>query len=71
MPQASGNSNSERPAARQSVLARHRWLVPAAWYGLWIVVLFGPVIWIMFREYAQDESMGHGFFVPLVAGYII
>lgn len=71
MPQASGNSNSERPAARQSLLARHRWLVPAAWYGLWIVVLFGPVIWIMFREYAQDESMGHGFFVPLVAGYII
>ena len=70
-PQASGNSNSERPGARQPLLERHRWLVPTAWFGAWIVVLFGPVIWTMFKEYAQDESMGHGFFVPLVAGYII
>jgi len=70
-PQASGNSNSERPGARQPLLERHRWLVPTAWYGAWIFVLFGPVIWTMFKEYAQDESMGHGFFVPLVAGYII
>jgi len=70
-PQASESSISERSGALQSLLERHRWLVPAAWYGLWIGVLFGPVIWTMFREYAQDESMGHGFFVPLVAGYII
>ena len=70
-PQASESSISERSGALQSLLERHRWLVPAAWYGLWIGVLFGPVIWTMFREYAQDDSMGHGFFVPLVAGYII
>src|SRR5271165_5265119 len=70
-PQASVISNPERPTARQSVLEKHRWLVPAAWYGALIGVLFAPVIATMFKEYAQDESMGHGFFVPLVAGYII
>jgi exosortase len=70
-PGASENPNSERPGTGQTLFERHRWLIPAAWYGLWIGVLFGPVIWGMFKEYAHDESMGHGFFVPLVAGYII
>lgn len=43
----------------------------AAWFGLLIVLLFAPVIRDMFKEYAKDESMGHGFFVPIVAGYMI
>ena len=72
-PQVSGTTNTDQPgeAALPLPQARLRWLAPAAWYGLWIAALFGPVIWVMFKEYAQDESMGHGFFVPLVAGYII
>jgi len=42
-----------------------------AWFGALIVVLFAPVIRDMFKEYAADESMGHGFFVPVVAGYMV
>jgi exosortase len=70
-PQAPGTADMEEAGVRLSLLARHRWLAPAVWYGLWIGVLFAPVIGTMFKEYAQDESMGHGFFVPLVAGYIV
>ena len=50
---------------------RQRWLIPALWYGALIIALFGSVIWVMFKEYATDESMGHGFFVPLVVGFLI
>lgn len=45
--------------------------IAMAWFGLLIVVLFAPVIRDMFKEYAKDESMGHGFFVPIVAGYMV
>jgi len=46
------------------------WLA-TAWFGLLIVVLFAPVLRDMFKEYIADESMGHGFFVPIVAGYMV
>ena len=42
-----------------------------AWFGALIVLLFAPVLRDMFKEYAKDESMGHGFFVPVVVGYMI
>jgi exosortase len=41
------------------------------WLGLLLLILFMPVLKTMVKEWAQDESMGHGFFVPLVSGYII
>jgi exosortase len=50
--------------------SRLNW-VAMAWFGALIVVLFAPVIRDMFKEYATDESMGHGFFVPIVAGYMV
>jgi exosortase len=45
--------------------------VALAWFGALIVLLFAPVLRDMFKEYAKDESMGHGFFVPIVVGYMI
>ncbi len=42
-----------------------------AWFGGLVVLLFAPVLRDMFKEYARDESMGHGFFVPVVTGYMI
>lgn len=42
-----------------------------AWFGALILLLFAPVIRDMLKEYAKDESMGHGFFVPIVAGYMV
>jgi exosortase len=45
--------------------------VSIAWYGSLLLVLFAPVVITMVKEWATDESMGHGFFVPFVAGYIV
>jgi exosortase len=41
------------------------------WFSLLLVCLFFPVLKGMVVEWATEESMGHGFFVPLVAGYIV
>ena len=41
------------------------------WFGALWIALFFQVIVVMAKEWASDESMGHGFFVPLVAGYIV
>ena len=46
-------------------------LVPIAWFFGLLVLLFLPVLKDMVVEWATVEEMGHGFFVPLVAGYII
>jgi exosortase len=42
-----------------------------AWFGALWIVLFFQVIVTMVKEWASDESMGHGFFVPLVVGYLV
>jgi exosortase len=45
--------------------------VSMIWFGALLVCLFFPVLASMVREWATMEEMGHGFFVPLVAGFII
>jgi exosortase len=36
-----------------------------------LAALYFPVLYEMVREWAEKEEMGHGFFVPAVAGWII
>jgi exosortase len=40
------------------------------WFGLLLTACYGSVLFRMVLHWAQDEDMGHGFFVPLVAAYI-
>jgi exosortase len=40
------------------------------WFGALLIVCYAPVLYRMGIQWATDENMGHGFFVPLVAGYI-
>ena len=42
-----------------------------AWFGALVAACYGPVIAALFRQWGNDEDMGHGFFVPVVAGYIV
>lgn len=46
-------------------------VVQMGWYFGFLVVLFFPVLATMVKEWATLEEMGHGFFVPLVAGYVV
>jgi exosortase len=52
------------PAALQS-----SWLV-AAWVGALLILCYLPVLIRLVQQWENDEDMGHGFFVPILAGYI-
>lgn len=41
-----------------------------AWFAALTIICYAPVLYNLGRQWATDEDMGHGFFVPLVAGYI-
>ncbi len=41
------------------------------WFGGLLIVCYAPILLRLARNWAADEDMGHGFFVPLVAGYIV
>jgi len=43
---------------------------PVAWFGFLLVLCYAPILYRMAMQWANDEDMGHGFFVPLVAGFI-
>lgn len=41
-----------------------------AWFGALLIACYTPVLYGLVRQWATDEDVGHGFFVPLVAGYV-
>ncbi len=41
-----------------------------AWFGGLLAVCYAPVLFALIRNWNEDQDMGHGFFVPLIAGYI-
>jgi exosortase len=51
-------------------LVRPSWRV-AAWIGLLLLLCYGPILYRLVLNWASDQDMGHGFFVPLVAGFIV
>jgi len=44
--------------------------VPFAWFAALLTGCYAPIIWGLLRKWNNDPDMGHGFFVPVVAGYI-
>ncbi|MEZ5356522.1 MAG: exosortase/archaeosortase family protein [Bryobacteraceae bacterium] len=62
----------EVPAEQTSFAQFPTAVLPALlWFTLLLIVLYLPVLTSMVREWAEEEEMGHGFFVPVVAGAII
>lgn len=43
----------------------------AVWFGALLVGCYAPVLWALIRQWNSDDDMGHGFFVPILAGYIV
>ena len=60
------------PAAPSSLHARTTKIdwQSIAWFGVLLVVCYAPILYRMAVQWSNDENMGHGFFVPFVAGYI-
>jgi len=40
------------------------------WFGALLLLCYAPVLTRLVQQWMVDDDMGHGFFVPLVAGYI-
>src|SRR5712692_10232848 len=55
--------------SRSTEEAHLPWMA-TAWFGVLLIACYAPVLYGLVRQWANDEDMGHGFFVPLVAGYI-
>ena len=45
-------------------------LITAGWIAALIVFCYFPVIVRLVKQWANDDDMGHGFFVPIIAGWI-
>ena len=58
------------PAVETPRKAQLPWL-PIVWFGVLLIACFAPVLGRLVRQWDHDPDMGHGFFVPLIAGYII
>jgi len=41
-----------------------------AWVSILLAVCYGPVLFALVERWDIDPDMGHGFFVPVIAGYI-
>ena len=41
-----------------------------AWFGLLLIAVYYPILNRLVAQWSSDDDVSHGFFVPLVAGYI-
>lgn len=56
-------------SAQTSAPSRFSWPV-IAWFGGLLLLCYWPILFRMGTQWATDENMGHGFFVPLFAGLV-
>ncbi len=56
----------QTPVAGQRTIS---WL-PILWFTALLVAAYFPVLRHLVEQWSTDEDVGHGFFVPVVAGYI-
>jgi exosortase len=40
------------------------------WFAALLLLCYAPVLQRLVQQWSTDEDMGHGFFVPVIAGYI-
>lgn len=61
---------SEEKSTVPDPTARLPW-TSILWFAALLLICYAPVLYFLARQWANDEDMGHGFFVPIIAGYII
>lgn len=50
--------------------ARPSWRA-VSWIGALLLLCYAPILYRLVLNWTSDQDMGHGFFVPLVAGYVV
>jgi len=64
MPATSSTAETDLRAGRLPWVA---WV----WFGTLLLFSYAPVLWRLARQWDSDPDLGHGFFVPLVAAFIV
>ena len=41
-----------------------------AWFSLLLIAVYFPILSKLVQQWSTDDDVSHGFFVPIVAGYI-
>jgi exosortase len=70
MPSSSIARPAEAPQQPLSQPSRLPWQ-PIVWFGVLLIACYAPMLRQLIRIWATDDNMGHGFFVPVVAGYVV
>jgi exosortase len=69
MQMASETGNIQATGRPQAPAGALQW--PAiAWFTALLLACYTPTLVPLVRQWVQDQDMGHGFFVPVLAGYI-
>lgn len=63
-------SSGKLPAMRERLPASQLSWPSLVWFSLLLVAAYAPVLNRLVRQWLSDPDMGHGLFVPFVAGYI-
>jgi len=42
-----------------------------AWFGILLIAAYFPILSRLVLQWSTDDDVGHGFFVPVVSGYIV
>ena len=45
--------------------------IKLAWFGGLIVLCYAPILYALVQEWATNDDMGHGFFVPVISAFIV
>jgi exosortase len=57
------------PAEPEAAPGKISWTA-VAWFGGLLILCYAPILYRLVVQWATDEDMGYGFFVPVVAGFI-
>ena len=57
------------PAEQPAVIAELPW-IRIAWFGFLLILCYAPTLYWLVNQWRSDDDMGHGFFVPFIAGYV-
>jgi exosortase len=58
------------PTVETTRKPRFAW-VEIAWFGALAIACYAPILLALVRQWDDDPDMSHGFFVPLIALYIV
>lgn len=59
------------PVVEASAVKHQLPWIKLAWFGALIVACYFPILARLVAQWSTDEDMSHGFFVPVIAGFIV